>query len=223
MKIRRLIYPFSFGLLLVLAACHSGPAIRQPSRELPVIAVLPFDNQSTDLEAPDKVRSAVYAGLKERGYRLVALDSVDAELKRLGVSEGGQLGAVGLEKLRAWIQADLYCYGDVLDFSFKSVVALSQRKVSLALRLVSATGETVLEDSEEGVNSSAGVDAAGNLALNVVGKIFKSVKDGAKRKVSSKPQQTADATDTIADVDLAQETREAVNKLLDKFPGQKNP
>ena len=222
-QIKGLISPLCFVMLLTLTSCKSGPATTRPPRELPLIAVLPFNNQSTDLDAPDKVRSAVYSGLKERGNRLMALDTVDAELKRLGVSEGGQLGAVGLEKLRAGIPADLYCYGDVLDFSFKSLVALSQRKVSLSLRLVSATGETVLEDFQQGINSSTGTDAAGNLALNIAGKLFKSVKDGAKRAVSSKPQPGTDAVDTIADVDLEQETREAVSKLLDKLPGHKNP
>ena len=224
MKTSRILCSLSCSLLLAQAACRSGPGIKQPPQPLPVIAVLPFDNQSTDIEASTKVRSAVYNELEKRGYRLAGLDKIDGELKQLGISDGGQLRAVTMEKLHAGIQADLFCYGDVLDFSFKSVVALTQRKVALKLRLASSiTGETVFEGSEEGTTSSAGTDAAGNLALNMAGKIFKSVKDGTKRLLSSKPpQQNADITDKIADVDLAQETHEAVLKLIDKFQGRKN-
>ncbi len=214
------IYLLVFGIIM-FTGCNAATKKIQIPHSQAVIAILPFDNQSTNIEASDKVRSAVYTELKERGYALVGLDTIDDTLKQLGISEGGQLKAVSAEKLRAGIQADLFCYGNVLDFNFKSIVALSQRKVALELRFVrSITGETFFEGSEEGVTASAGTDAAGNLALNVAGKIFKSVKDGAKRLLSSKSsQQNADITDKIADVDLTQETHEAVHKLIEKFQG----
>ncbi len=211
------------GLALAAAACRSTPEVKAPSADLPLIAVLPFENQSADIEAADKVRNAVYEEFKTRGYRLVELETIDSGLKTLGISEGGQLPALTAEKLGAAIPAEVFCYGNVLEFNFKSVVAVSQKKVALELKLVKAGTVTVLfEGSEEGISSTAGTDAAGRLAFNVVGKIFKSVKSGAKNLVSPGSGQAADVTDKLADVDLTRETGDAIRKLLDKYQKSKD-
>lgn len=181
-------------LCALASACASGPR-RDAALGTPTLALLPPANQSVDLTAPDKVRSALAAALAERGYKLVPDDKVDAALKELGHTSGDTLGALRPSELQARVRADWYAFTTIEDFSFKTALALSQRKVSLKLRVVDALGAVVFEGEETGVNSSAGFQAAGDFGLHLAGK--------------------------IARVDLAQETGEAVGRLvdaLDKVP-----
>lgn len=110
--------------------------------------------------------------------------------------------AVKLEQIGNKIAADVYCYGTVVEFAFKSAGVLSQRKVEIKLKRVHAkSGRVLFEGNETGITSRAGSDAAGDLALHTVGKIAKAI-----------------LPDAAADVDLKTETREALKKLLAQFP-----
>ena len=207
------------GLLFCAAAACASPAKRDPDRGMPLVAVLPMANQSVNIEAPDKVRPVLMEAMMARGYRLVPSPKLDASLKELGFNGGDQLGALDLGRLKAKEPADWYCYGTVEDFVFKSAVALSQKKVTLRLKIVeAASGMIVFDAVESGVTTSAGVQAAGDLALNMVGKVAKAVKNSAKQVMPGQTlKSAADATDQVADVDMGSETREAVRKLMEKM------
>lgn len=192
-----------------MAALASSGCASRPKRTVStqaVFAILPFSNQSVNVEAPERVRGALFQEMKKQGYRLIELETMEKPLKNIGISEGGQLSAVHLEALRQQIPADIFCYGDIKDFVFKSAVAVSQRKVTLALKLVEASsGKIIFEGEETGVTTKGGVDGAGDLAMTVAGKILKPFKGG-----------------DVADVELKSETREAIQKLLKRFPNM-NP
>ena len=211
-------------LTLVHPVTGCGASSRQAATQAPppLIALLPLENHSNDIDAPAKVRKELHIAMNEQGYRLVDLDRIDGSLKDISVTLGVQARLLETkpEVLRQLIQADVYCFGAVVEFVFQSAAALTMRKVELDLKLIEAkSGEVLFEGRETGITTRAGLDAAGELILNLAGKVVKSVKDSVTSKVENETvKKTGDATDIVADVNLVTETREAIRKLLRRFP-----
>lgn len=141
--------------LLAAGACAGktaylvSPALRAAAD--PRVAVLPFDNQSTDVGAADVMRKLAEENFAKRGYPPLAAEEVDAKLAGLGVSEGGQLPGVKPEEIGKALGADLLCYGSVEDFTFQNLGFVIRKSVKLQVKLVSAaTGETLYEGSGAG-------------------------------------------------------------------------
>lgn len=115
------------------------------------VAVLPFDNQSTDISASDIMRRLAGENLSKRGYLPLPAEELDGKLAGLGVSEGGQLPGVKPEELGKAAGTDLLLYGDVEDFTFQNLGFVIRKSVALRVRLVSAsTGETLYEGTGSG-------------------------------------------------------------------------
>ena len=136
-------------------ACAGGGAyLVSPSLRAaadPRVAVLPFDNQSTDVGAADMMRALAAEGFEKRGYAYLPLAEADAKLSALGVSEGGQLPGLKPAEIGRALGADLLCYGDVQDFTFQNLGFVVRKSVVLNVRIVSAsTGETLYEGSGSG-------------------------------------------------------------------------
>ncbi|MBI5743686.1 MAG: DUF799 family lipoprotein [Elusimicrobia bacterium] len=115
------------------------------------VAVLPFDNQSTDVSADEILRKLAEEGLAKRGYAPLPAEEVDSKLSALGVSEGGQLAAVKPADLGKALGTDLLFYGDVEEFSFQNLGFVVKKSVKLRVRVLSAaTGETLYEGNGSG-------------------------------------------------------------------------
>ncbi len=131
------------SVLTVAPALRTWPDAR--------VAVLPFDNQSTDMSAPDIMRKLAAEGFAKRGYQPLPFEEVDNKLSGLGISEGGQLPSVKPEELGKALGADLLCYGDVEDFTFQNLGFVVRKNVGLSVRLLSAaSGEVLYEASGSG-------------------------------------------------------------------------
>jgi hypothetical protein len=161
------------------AAYLVSPALRTAAD--PRVAVLPFDNQTTDMSAPDIMRKLAAEGFGRRGYPTLDFEEVDAKLSALGVSEGGQLPGVKPQDIGKALGADLLCYGDVEDFTFQNLGFLIRKNVTLHVRLVSAsTGETLYEGTGNGKDMKVFFDRESakrafveQMAEKVVANIFK--------------------------------------------------
>ncbi|MBI4351251.1 MAG: DUF799 family lipoprotein [Elusimicrobia bacterium] len=145
------LYPLAF----ILCSCAGGGAyLVSPSLRAaadPRVAVLPFDNQSTDVGAADLMRGLAAEGFEKRGYTYLPLETVDGKLSGLGISEGGQLPGLRPAELGAALGADLLCYGDVEDFTFQNLGFVVRKSVILRVKMVSAsTGETLYEGKGSG-------------------------------------------------------------------------
>jgi len=131
------------GAYLVSPSLRAAPDLR--------VAVLPFDNQSTDISAADIMRALAAEGFGKRGYQYLPLDEVDGKLSGLGISEGGQLPGVRPAEIGGVLGADLLCYGDVEDFTFQNLGFVVRKSVILRVKLVSASsGETLYEGTGSG-------------------------------------------------------------------------
>lgn len=122
-------------LAALLAGCPAGggPYIRRDYRPPASLAVLPFDNQTTDLDGPVVARVWFDRRLSElKGYPTQPLESIDAALQGLGITDGGQLRSRSLAELCQALKADALVYGDVLEFGTKTTGFLNVRQVHVA-------------------------------------------------------------------------------------------
>lgn len=164
------------------------------------VAVLPFDNQSVDLAGPGIVRGLVTSRLADLGYQPLGADEVDAKLRELGITDGGQLKTLTPKDIGKALGVEGLFYGTLEEFNFTNVGFYLSRVVRVRLRLVSAdTGEALWENT--------GQDASRELHVKE-GKAKKAFVRGVARKALENMTNTA----------LAKESREAVRKLLRSAP-----
>lgn len=129
------------------------------------IAVLPFNNHTTDLDGPGVVRYWVDRRLSEKkSYATVEIARADAQLKELGINDGGQLPGLTPQRLGQALGADALLYGDLLQFGASTTGFLNVRRVQARLRLVDArTGERLWEAEGAGGSSETAVTPSGAL------------------------------------------------------------
>ncbi len=129
--LKKLVPYFIFPLLLWGCMATKKPAIfTDSSFTSPMkVAVLPFENESTDIEADAVYRELFYLGLKEKGYTVAPAEEVDATMKALGISEGGQLGAFKKPDLQKKLKVDALFYGDLKEVKYLTVGIKKEKKV----------------------------------------------------------------------------------------------
>ena len=137
--------------LFLLAGCSAGPKFLikdfQPPR---AIAVLPFANETNDVEGPESVRKLLIELLPRRGYAPMNEETVDRTLReKLGITEGGQLGSVTAQEIGQELGCDGLMYGNLLTFMDLPLGYVRKRTVKADLKLVdSRTGNVLWEDEK---------------------------------------------------------------------------
>ena len=162
--------------------------------------MLPFDNQSTDITAPDFMRKLSGEQFSKWGYAPVPFEDVDEILDTIGISDGGQLAAVKSAKLGALLGADLLCYGDVEDFTFQNLGFVVRKSVILRLKIISAgSGETLFEALGKGTDIKFHSDTA---------EAKKAFIEASARKL----------VENMLKLPLRKEAETAVGKVFDRMP-----
>lgn len=187
--------------LLGLAACAPGQVyVSDRLGPLGRVAVLPLDNESTDLDGPPFVRRLIREGLIARGCDVVPLEEVDQILKDNGFTDGGQLGAATPQDLGKWLGASHLFYGVLVDFNMINVGFYWQRKVTVAGTLVEAASGEKLWNAQRTW-----------MTLNVV-----TDKDKAGKEFVE--QLAVRAVEKMAKMPLPLESQIAVTRLLETLP-----
>lgn len=164
------------------------------------LAVLPFDNASTDLNAETILRDMVAKGLGEKGWSVIPNAAVDEKMTELGVSDGGQLPAFKPQQIAEKTGAKILCYGYIADFKFQNLGFIVRKNVELELRLLDgATGEVLFEGTGKGSDT----------------KIYTN-KDEAKAAFLL--NTGAKLVNNITNKPLVPESTKAVGSLLKKIP-----
>ena len=192
-------------LLLLTLVVVAAPACRPPAPPKPPlvesVAVLPFDNESNELNAPDIMQDYVYRALLNSAYRPIDIKQVNDKLTSVGIVDGGQLAAVDPVKLGKDLGVHALIFGTVNEFGYTNIGFYTSRKVDIALKMVSVdTGETIWEGN--------GTAANRNLALDP--------KEAKKNLAVGLAQQ---AVDKATKRPLDKESRDAAVKALASLPG----
>ena len=100
------------------------------------IAVLPFANDTADMDAPGVVRAAFIEGVQARGISMVPIEVTDEKLRENGITQGGQLHGVDPQTLKEVLGVDYVFYGNVETFSSKNIMVYVSRWVKAGFKLV---------------------------------------------------------------------------------------
>jgi hypothetical protein len=181
-----------------------------PAAVLPVktegmsLAILPFANNTTDLAAGELARLLFALGMREKGYNVLDNDTVDAKLRELGISEGGQLTGITDSVLVNALQAEGLLYGTLLEAEYSTKAVSSTKKVTIAVRIMK-NGQTFFSDQQTSKHSQMGGSLNPLKALG--GQIVDKTSEKAFAKYHGHP--------------LEQLIEEAIYKLQDKIPGMR--
>lgn len=171
----------------------------------PKVAVLPFDSLSNDVNAPEVVRKALWERFRQFGFVVAPLDQIDAALRPLGISQGGQIRSTTYEKLFAATGADLLCYGLIAKFEHVTLGVVEKRAVKVSARLVNKAGADVWNQTRESSRSDSNLGSLssfGSLGTAVGGQLKDKLIEGA---LVGK---------------LKPETNDVVNQLVHSLPTQ---
>lgn len=189
-----------FGVLtaLVLVGCKVEP-LKPPLVE--TVAVLPFDNESNDLDAPDIMQKLIQAALQRSPYRPMDLDAINGKLASVGIVDGGQLAIVDPVKLGKDLGVQALVFGYVDDFAYTNIGFYLQRKVKISLKMVDVqTGATLWESTGAGSQP----------------KIFLNKEDAKRAFVEGVADQ---AIDKLTKSPLEEEAKTAAMNALRTLPG----
>jgi len=168
---------------LLFAAVLCGCAIRPEFMKRPFapparIAVLPFANESNNIDAPSLLQRLVWEGLSKGGYSLQALAETTEGLRRLGITDGGQLGSKKPEEIARALGVEGCLFGTVKSFKYVTLGVYQKREVILAGEIRNAEGEGIWRNLGKASRSElkleldkAGENLARQLAVKWVEKI----------------------------------------------------
>jgi len=187
--------------LAVLAGCSAPKVYISGDYVLTgKIAVLPMANQSNDLDGPVYLRQLIQERLAARGYEVLSMAQIDAQLKIQGFTDGGQLGATTPQKIGEWIGADSLFYSTIENFDYINVGFYSQRRVKIVGKLVSAkTGRRLWETERDGTS-----------------RVFATNQKQAERLFAA--QLAIKAVEKMTHTPLQVESKLAVERLLSTLP-----
>lgn len=136
-------------VITFLTGCAAGPKFVAKDVSFPDrVAVLPFSNETNDVEGPETVRKVLIEMLSLKGYIPLPKEQVDETLmKELGITEGGQLGSTTAQELGKYLGVDALFYGNLLSFIDLPLGFVRKRTVKANFRLVDVqTGNLLWED-----------------------------------------------------------------------------
>ncbi len=173
-------------LSLFLAGCKVEPPKPQTVK---TIAILPFDSEATNINAPDALQRLVYRALKHSSYTVSDIGETNKRLADVGIVDGGQLPALDPVKIAKDFGVQALLYGNVASFGYANIGFYSQRKVALELWLVDGTtGQTIWEHTGSGTTRNFATDSKQaqanfekSLAEQLVDKLLKNPLDGESR------------------------------------------
>ncbi|MBP7796574.1 MAG: DUF799 family lipoprotein [Elusimicrobiales bacterium] len=165
-----------------------------------IIAVLPFENESNDLTAPDMLRDMVISSFAKKGWDVIKKETVDEKLRSIGITDGGQLPAVEVKELYELLNVNYLCYGYIHDFNMQNLGYIIKKNVEIEIKIVKAdTGEVVFDEAGKGRDI----------------KIYTNSDDAKKAFLEN---AAIKLVSDIVNRPLYKQSEEAINKIFVKIP-----
>ncbi len=164
-----------FMVLVFIAGCAGVPGIApSPDSTNPIrrLAILPLQNDTTDVEAPNFVREKLVPAFQRRFYDVQPLAETDQILRdELGITLGGQLSMASVSELREALQVEGLLYGTLMDYGEITTGLVNMRKVRGKFKIVDTDTDTVFWENGIGIRSQ---DTSGGLVGNLSGAVASS-------------------------------------------------
>ncbi|MBN1412031.1 MAG: hypothetical protein JW969_14400 [Spirochaetales bacterium] len=148
-------------VLVLIFSCASPPKYLDKEWHPGTIAILPFTNDSADVALEKFARQLMFNTLKWQKFEVIELETVDAKLNELGITEGGQLNALSDEDLQNAIPADSFMYGHVIDAKRVMLGIYYEKMYHAEYKIVDRQSmQRVFEDEGEDKDSRIVLDPA---------------------------------------------------------------
>jgi len=174
---------FLYGLLILsVSACTTIPE-RTVDKANPIktVAVLPFINNTNNVEGPAKMQVQFTAALYERYYDVIEPSEVNKTLKdQMGLTLGSQLDMAKPDLLCKTFGVDGLLYGSLDDYIGKPIGVYTIKRVRARTKLLDCkTGTTVWKGGAGGKSQES---TGGNIGalIGVVGSIGSAISDVAE-------------------------------------------
>lgn len=138
--------PITFPLLLFMFSCgslNSGRSIDSVSAAWlpkdgppPTVAVMPFDNLTSNEEIGTLVRKTFYNHFSSKNYKDIELSGVDQALTSIQKTQAGTWRDVPPETLGKYLHADFVIYGKVKDYQKLFLGVYSQIALTVEVEMV---------------------------------------------------------------------------------------
>ena len=154
---------FLWGMILLLGGCAGRPHYSlvpdykaKPPRS---IAVLPAQNETVNLKAPEEFRPLVHSAITAKGYETPGIADIDKKLHEKGIHEGGQIHSLTPQELGKLLGVEAVLYTTVTEFSTSYLVAYASMTVGARFELKDAkTGEKLWESEHQVRERKVGLD-----------------------------------------------------------------
>lgn len=166
-------------------------------------AVLPFSNQTADLDGPILLRYLFSKKLQDKGYNVKSLEETDNILKNEGITSAGQLPTITHSELGKVLNVDAVFYGNVFEFNYVTLGIYYKRSVRANFKLVDThSGELLWEDEKTSYHDKLVLDP-------------EKIKDALGEQLKEK------FVDKLLRSPLRQESEEVLNRALLTLPYRK--
>ncbi len=108
------------------------------------VAVLPFDNESVDIDSERYMRDEVIKKFVSMGYSPLTSSYVDEKLKEMGISDGGQLKAYKTPEIASKLACRIIVYGTIENYVFQNLGFIVRKKADLYIRAEDGYDSTLL-------------------------------------------------------------------------------
>ncbi|MGB9698505.1 MAG: GNA1162 family protein [Thermodesulfobacteriota bacterium] len=153
---------FSMGC----AAPHHLLVEDYKSRNLRSIAVLPVQNETPHLQAPEIFRPIVYQKIRQKGYESPALSFIDSKLAEKDIRDAGQIHSLTPQDLGKLLGVDALLYTTVTEFSTTYLIAYASITVGAKFELKDArTGQLVWQADHRVKDMKAGTEQSLKFAI----------------------------------------------------------
>lgn len=140
---------FLLILLVMVAGCaHKVIFMHENIANITKVAVLPFANETNDLDGPAVFRKLFFEGLCKKGYLVLPLAEVDAKLNELGITQGGQLSSISQEELMKELNVPALVYGTLNKCAYVTAAIYKKKEVAGEVKIY-YQGELFWEDKRQ--------------------------------------------------------------------------
>ena len=153
--------PFKWVFLLLILGFVSGcvnipvpkPDLTNPIR---TVAILPFANESNNIDAPKQIRDLLRKKLQAKFYKVLPLEDVDQVLlDELGITLGEQLSEVELADLKAKVTADAFIYGNITHYDQTMAGVINTNRVRAEMNMLQISNDMDFWKSGIGIKSES--------------------------------------------------------------------
>ena len=160
----------TFLILLFIGGC----AITQsnvscnPDNPIKTLAVLPMQNDTSDIEGPKIVRKKMIEALIRNNYNIKPVEESDQILRdQFDITLGGQLQMANIEKLKEALDVEGLMFGTLLDFEEVITGIYNVRKVRAKFKIVNTTDQEPFWSNGIGVKNQDSSDDLAGSAVNI--------------------------------------------------------